>query len=276
MASPTEWSAEGYSTISGLQSAMASEVLGLLSLNGTENILDVGCGDGKVTAQIASRVPRGTVVGVDQSTEMVRYASDRFGTGAWPNLRFQTADARHLGFSEEFDLVVSLNALHWVPDQEAALRSIQAALKPGGLAQLRLVPRGERKSLEEVIEETRRSSRWSAYFREFSDPYLRLTPEQYRAVAERSGLRVASVEVTSKIWNFPSRAAFEEFGSVTFVAWTRLLPEDKESAFVSDVLDRYLDGQNGANTFRFYQMDVQAERYETPGGTNANRADVSE
>lgn len=63
---------------------------------------------------------------------------------------------------------------------------IGSALKPGGRAQLRLVPKGERKSLEDVLEETRTSPRWAGYFREFHDPYLHLTPEQYARLAERT------------------------------------------------------------------------------------------
>ena len=81
------------------------------------------------------------------------------------------ADARQLPFRDKFDLIVSFNALHWVPEQDAALRFIRAAMKSDGLAQLRLVPAGERKSLENVIEDTRLSSKWARYFREFRDPY---------------------------------------------------------------------------------------------------------
>ena len=55
----SEWNADGYARISGLQEAMAHEALALLSLQGTEQVLDVGCGQGKITAQIAARVPRG-------------------------------------------------------------------------------------------------------------------------------------------------------------------------------------------------------------------------
>ena len=66
----TEWDATGYSRISSLQAAMAQEVLALLDLNGSERILDVGCGEGKITTEIASRVPRGLVVGVDPSHDM--------------------------------------------------------------------------------------------------------------------------------------------------------------------------------------------------------------
>lgn len=55
----TEWDAAEYSRRSGLQEAMAQEVLALLDLKGSERVLDVGCDDGKITAEVATRVPRG-------------------------------------------------------------------------------------------------------------------------------------------------------------------------------------------------------------------------
>src|SRR5438477_952823 len=219
----TEWNAAGYSRISSLQAAMAQEVLALLDLKGSERILDVGCGEGKITAEIASRVPRGSVVGVDPSRDMIGFAKRHFTltmpSGAFKvsrrdplvragpalshgmtervatlrNLRFEVADALRLSFKDEFDLAVSFNALHWIPDQDAALRSIRSAVVPGGKAQFRLVTVGARRSLESVVEETRAALEWKAYFKNFQDPYLRLTPDEYVAVAERNGFRVLRV-----------------------------------------------------------------------------------
>ena len=223
----TEWNAAEYARISELQRAMADEVLELLDVEGSEQVLDIGCGQGKVTAEIAACVPRGAVIGIDASQDMIAFAVSHFGPAIWPNLSFEVADARRLPFREEFDLVVSVNALHWVPEQDAALRSIGSAMKPDGVAQLRLVPTGERRSLESVLEETRRSSRWAGYFREFHDPYLRLTPEQYGALAEQNGLRVRCIHTETKSWDFQSRRAFFAFGSVTFVEWTRFLPDNE-------------------------------------------------
>jgi trans-aconitate 2-methyltransferase len=256
----TEWNAAEYAQRSGLQEAMAQEVLASVELEGSERVLDVGCGDGRITAEIANRVPHGAVVGVDSSQDMIAFAASRFGSTIQPNLRFEVMDVCRMSFREEFDVVVSFNALHWAPDQAAALRSIRSAMKPNGRAQLRLVPKGERKSLEDVIEETRRSSKWSSYFHNFHDPYLHLTPEEYGALAEKEGLHVRRIHTAAKAWDFQSRPAFFAFGSVTFVEWTRFLPEAERPPFIVDVLDRYrfvaTDRPGEENTFKFYQMDI--------------------
>jgi trans-aconitate 2-methyltransferase len=260
----TEWNAPGYSRIATLQEVMAAEVLLLLRLKGTERVLDLGCGNGKITAEIAARVPEGSVVGIDASAHMIAFASEQYASATHPNLRFEASDIRHLPFREEFDLVVSFNALHWIPEQAEALRSILSAMKPGALAQLRLVPAGERKSLENVLEETRLSSRWARYFQGFHDPYLHLTPEQYGGLAEKNGLHVERVTTSDKAWDFHSHAAFEAFGSVTFVEWSKNLPEGERPAFVEDVLERYRSQvattSGEENTFKFYQMDVTLSR----------------
>jgi trans-aconitate 2-methyltransferase len=256
----TEWNAPEYARISTLQAAMAEEVLSLLELKGKERILDVGCGNGKTTSEIAARVPQGSVVGVDASAAMIAFAAAHCDPSLHPNLQFAVADARNLPYRHEYDLVVSFNALHWIPDQSQALQSMHAALKPGGRAQLRMVPKGERKSLEDTIEETRLSPRWAGYFKTFHDPYLHLTVEQYVDLAERNGFEVCRTHTEAKAWDFQSRAAFLAFGSVTFVEWTQHLPEAERIAFATDVLDRYrqvaADAPGEENLFRFYQMDI--------------------
>ena len=254
----TEWNASEYARLSALQAAMAEEVLSLINLRGTETVLDIGCGNGKISAEIAARVPQGRVVGVDASAKMIAFADEH--AAAYSNVEFAVADARHLTFKQEFDLVVSFNALHWVPEQGLALESIRAAIKPNGRAQLRLVPKDKRKSLEDVINETRLSGRWERYFGGFRDPYLHLTQEEYSALAEQHGFRVLYVQTGDKSWDFQSRAAFASFGSVTFVEWTQHLPEAARIDFVNDALDRYREvactRSGEEDFFRFYQMDI--------------------
>src|SRR5207248_5421029 len=140
------------------------------------------------------------------------------------------------------------------------LRARSEFLISGGRAQLRLVAAGVRKSLENIVEETRRTSKWSAYFQDFHDPYLHLTSDEYAAMAERNGFRVLRVNTKDHAWDFGSRAVFSAFCAVGCVAWTDRLPEAERPEFINNVLDRYrtvaADGSGEENTFKFYQMDI--------------------
>jgi trans-aconitate 2-methyltransferase len=255
----TEWNAPEYDRLSALQDTMAAEVLSLLQLKGDERILDVGCGNGKTTASIAERVPHGSVVGADASADMIAFAKEHW-TGSHPNLQFAVADARHLPFKREFDLVVSFNALHWISDQALPLQGIHQALKSEGKAQLRMVAKGERTCIEDVIDDTRKSPRWASYFEGFRDPFLHLTPEQYAALAEQQGFRVLSIRTSDKAWDFGSRDAFLARMKVTMIEWVQRLPEADRVAFINDALDRYekvaATAPGEENYFRFYQMDI--------------------
>ena len=259
----TEWNASEYYRRSALQKWLADKSLAGLDLRGGERVLDVGCGDGKITAEIAERLPSGAVVGVDPSTAMIEFAREHF-LADHMNLSFVVGDATRLTYPDAFDLVVSFNALHWVPDQAAALRCIREALRPTGRALLQLVSRGVRKSLEAVIEETRDDPRWSRYFLGYHRPYLHMPPDEYRLLAESCGLRVDHVDVVLEAWDFGSRAAFADFGEVTFVEWTRRIPAAERREFIADVLDRYQrlgDGSAAdAAVFHFYQMRIALRR----------------
>src|SRR5262249_15935793 len=155
-----------------LQQWLAEKSLHRLPLDGDERVLDLGCGDGKITVEIARRVPRGSVVGVDASHAMIAFAAQKFPATTYANLTFRGADAAPLPFAEEFGVVGSLNWVDWVRDQAAALRGIRLALVPSGRSHLRFVPRGARKSLEGVIEDTRCAPAWAAYFPDYQPPYV--------------------------------------------------------------------------------------------------------
>jgi len=260
----TEWHAGDYNKQSSLQQTMAEEQLARLTVRGDERVLDVGCGDGKISAEIAARVPLGSVLGMDPSHDMIAFATKSFATPAHANLRFEVGDARTLPYRNEFDLLVSFNALHWVPEQEAALKSICAALKSTGRAWLRMVPAGPRESLEDVIEEIRTRPRWAGNFANFQTPYVHYTPDEYRAMSRRAGLRVTRLDVLDKAWDFKTRAGFLAFARATFVEWVQHIPQNDWETFINDVLDRYekvaADNPSEASTFKFYQMEVEVTR----------------
>lgn len=253
----TEWNASGYASISQMQEAIATEQLTRLTLGATDRVLDIGCGNGKITAAIAARIPAGSVLGVDASLNMIQFAQAHYPA---PNLEFKVEDARTLPFKQEFDQIVSFNAIHWIPEQSTVLRCIHAALKPGGKALLRFVPDGPRKCIEDVIEEVCHLPQWIHYFEHHQKPYAHPTPDAYRALAEQNGFQVLSIHVEDRSWDFQTRQEFAEFSRVTMTEWTRFLPEQQWSAFITDVLDRYqtvaADNPVENNMFKFYQMEV--------------------
>ncbi|MBV8884073.1 MAG: methyltransferase domain-containing protein [Chroococcidiopsidaceae cyanobacterium CP_BM_RX_35] len=263
-----EWNASGYQSVSSLQEVIATEQLSRLTLGERDRILDIGCGNGKITAAISSRVPQGSVLGVDPSQNMIAFAQNHYGAPIQPNLHFEVGDARSLPYHHEFDQIVSFNALHWVPEQDAVLRSICMALKPNGQALLRFVPEGSRKCLEDVIEDVCCLPRWVHYFQNHQKPYFHPTPEAYSALAKHNGLKVLRIHVEDKSWDFQTRQAFFEYCQVTLAEWTRFLPEREWAAFITNVLDRYqmlaADNPTENNTFKFYQMEVVLTPLQQP------------
>jgi len=73
-----KWDAADYAANSAVQQTWARELIAKLHLRGDEHILDVGCGDGKITAELARAVPRGSVTGVDASPQMITFAKKTF------------------------------------------------------------------------------------------------------------------------------------------------------------------------------------------------------
>jgi trans-aconitate 2-methyltransferase len=110
------WNADDYAKHSSSQYKWAQELIPKLKLSGSEALLDIGCGDGKITAVLAKSLPHGCIVGIDSSENMVTLAQHTFPPDAYPNLSFQRMDARALTFQEKFDHVFSNAALHWITD----------------------------------------------------------------------------------------------------------------------------------------------------------------
>src|SRR5262249_53020386 len=97
------------------------------------SVLDVGCGPGTLTAEIARRVAPGHVVGMDINAEMVGAAEAAHAPSRVPNLVFYTGDVRESAWNAEFDLVNAARVVQWMPDPERALARMARAARPGGL-----------------------------------------------------------------------------------------------------------------------------------------------
>jgi trans-aconitate 2-methyltransferase len=145
----TPWDARTYDRTSEPQQAWASEVLGRLEgIAPDATVLDVGCGTGRVTEALVDLVPRGRVLALDASEEMVALARRRLGDRA----EVWCQDVLDLELAEPVDAIVSTATLHWVTDHDRLWARLGRPLRPGGRLEVQCGGKGNIDGVREVIE----------------------------------------------------------------------------------------------------------------------------
>lgn len=125
-----EWDASAYHRLSEPQVSWGKKVLSGLKLRGDEVLMDAGCGTGRLTAKLLQNLPRGLVVGIDVSENMLAGARDHLRPQFGDRVHFVAADLQQLPFERAFDGIFSTAAFHWVPDHSRLFRSLFQALRP--------------------------------------------------------------------------------------------------------------------------------------------------
>jgi trans-aconitate methyltransferase len=256
-----QWDAADYAGHSRGQFGWALSVIDRLGLAGHERVLDVGCGDGKVSAAIAARLPRGRVVGVDRSAEMIDLAA-RTWTRSGGNLSFFVRDAQALDLAAEFDVAFSNAAIHWMGELPAVLRGIAGALESGGRAFLSMGGRGTAPLVFEALERFQRDRRWSGYLAGTSAPYHFRGPEEFSSALANAGLRPSRVELVAKPLQHADRAALTGWLRTTWMWTTERMPDDVRVDFLEALTDEVAPGcarqSDGALLLPMVNLEAQA------------------
>ena len=234
------WNAADYHKSSTSQQQWGKELIAKLGLRGNERVLDIGCGDGKVTAEIARTLARGSVTGVDSSPEMIRFASDHFPQAEYQNLSFVQMDARALSFKEEFDVVFSSAALHWITDHKPVQTGIARSLRPGGRLLIQMGGKGNADQVFGVLEVLLENPRWSHYFHDFSFTYGFFKAADYRQKLTEAGFEPIRVDLIPKDMTYASREDFAAWIRTTWLPWMARLPESERTDFINTLTDEYL------------------------------------
>lgn len=175
------WSASSYDTHARFVSDLAGGVLDWLSARKGERILDLGCGDGVLTAELAGQGAE--VVGVDSSENFVAACTAR-------GLDVRLMDGEELSFENEFDAVFSNAALHWMTRPEPVVAGIQRALKPGGRFVAEFGGHGNVAAIVTALEAVARRHRVDAAL---AHPWYFPTPDAYQALLEKHGFEVKRI-----------------------------------------------------------------------------------
>ena len=215
------WDPQHYARHARFVSDLGAPVIELLNPQPGERILDLGCGDGALTAQILSHGC--DVLGVDSSSAMVAAAKSE-------DINAVVGDAEKLNFANEFDAVFSNAALHWMQQPEKVAAGVARALKSGG----RFVGEfGGYGNVNTIVTALERNLRARGI--ESPSPWYFPTAEEYETLLHSTGFSIESIELFPRLTPLPGKidAWLNTFGQ----SFIQRVPEQQRKDFVSSVVD---------------------------------------
>lgn len=218
--STDRWNAELYDARHAFVWQQAGAVLELLAPRAGERILDVGCGTGDLTAQIASTGAE--VVGIDQSPTMIEQARQKH-----PGLHFAVLDARHFSFAERFDAVFSNAALHWVREADAVIAGVQQVLKPGGRFVAEFGGRGNVRAICAALDAACRATLGQPFANSWYYPGI----AEYAGKLEAAGLEVVFAALVDRPTPLEGDDGLRNWVRMFASDVLAAVPEEKREAF---------------------------------------------
>jgi len=260
-----EWNPDDYARNSAAQLAWATELIARLELSGDQAVLDVGCGDGKISAAFAGVVPAGFVLGVDNCAAFVDYAQRHYPPARYPHLRFELMDARQLQCDRQFHLIFSNATLHWVDDHPAFLAGCARLLVPGGRLVISCGGAGNAADVVAVMERLIRAPRWAACFAGFTFPYFFYSAHDYVRWLPEAGLFADRAELVEKDMTHAGRDGLAGWIRTTWMPYTQRVPAELREEFVYACVDAYLRthplDSAGRSHVRMVRLEVEAHIY---------------
>ena len=257
-----QWNAQDYAQSSSAQAAWAQDLIVKLNLSGNETVLDVGCGDGKVTAEIARRLPDGFVLGIDSSSEMVQFANAENLESAIANLQFACMDARKIDSSRTFDVVFSNAVLHWVDDHPAFLRGASQVLRSWGKLVTSCGGKGNAADVVSVFEMLIQQSTWQPFFTNFQFPYFFYSPNEYADWLTESGFQSVRRDLVPKDMIHSGKEGLSGWIRTTWMPYIHRVPEARRENLIEEFLEEYLNqhplDSQGNSHVKMVRLEVEA------------------
>lgn len=233
----THWDGQRYHFNSEEQFSAAKRIVENLPLKDRYYVLDIGSGDGRITAMIQDKLKTGKVFGIDINRSMVEFARKQF-----PDIGFyfSVEDANRISWEEDFDMIVSFSTLQWIPNQEAFLPRVHTALRAGRHF-ISDTPQGLPDALQAAVDTVVQKEHWASFFVDYAPNWRFFEASEYKMLLEASGFEVLVCESKEVPHTFPSKEAFKGFIMQWFPYLTQLPTEYEKDAFMREVIDTYVE-----------------------------------
>lgn len=254
-----------YGSRSVVQAAAAKRLLGLLDIGPKESVLDVGCGPGHITAQIAD-LTEGRVVGEDISGGMIEQAKHDH-----PSIEFMRVAAEDLDFVEEFDVVFCNSTLQWFSDGPRAVSNMCSALRGGGRMGVSCPSTPQfAPFFESVVEAVVKRPEIAPTYAHRANPWFHLLDlKAYRELFEKPGLVTELAELRHEVTEYSVDAAFWIFttgaarGFVGYDCYDVEPPDEYIEAFNvavrEEMENRATDGRVNVDFNRLYYIGLKPQ-----------------
>jgi trans-aconitate 2-methyltransferase len=261
-----DWDAAKYHRISDPQLAWGRAVAARLAPVAGERILDVGCGTGRLTEEIAG-VPGVAVVGLDASAAMLTEANRRAKPrGQTPVVGLHTfpayvqGDGSALPFTAAFDAVFSNATFHWVSDHDRLFQSVYRVLKPGGRLVAQCGGAGNLRRLYGRARILMAGSRYASYYAGWVDPVRFEGIDATEARLEAAGFIGIDVTLVPAPTPFDAPERFAEFiASVCLRHELARLPPDLRDPFI-DELTILAAADEAPLTLDYWRLNLTARK----------------
>ncbi len=255
-----EFDGKKYETASVFQKEWGNKLISELDLKGNEDILDLGCGNGLLTATLARLVPDGSVIGVDASVGMIETAKEK----GRDNLEFLLMDINEIDLDQRFDFIFSNAALHWIKDHNRLWRNIHKLLKPNGYLRFNFAADGNSSHFFKVIKEAIALEEYVRYFSVFQWPWYTPTLDEYEKILKDFAFSELRVWEEDADRFFPDREAVIRWvNQPNIVPFLECIPEDKRELFRDVVIEQMIREtlqEDGRCLERFRRINVFARK----------------
>lgn len=202
-----KWDARLYDSVKAPQIDAGRELVGLSGIRRTDSVLDLGCGTGRLTLELAHLALEGSVTGIDPSSEMLRKAEER--CNARRNISFKRLSAEKMNFRDKFDIVFSNSALQWIKEQETVTGRVYDSLRDGGRIAFQLPAKDFCAEFFEYAWDAVRKNGLESVFEGWESPWYLPAKEEYRDLLKES--RFENIKVYERSYNIVFKSAHGVF-----------------------------------------------------------------